>query len=535
MTHRWSNLQTALLVGAAFVVGSASPATSHAQSVLRLISQSDLTVLDPVFSTANIVSNHGYMVYDQLFGLDAKRVPKPQMVDTYQQSADGLVWKFKLRSGLKFSDGKPVDAKDVVASVNRWAARHAAGRTVMTRVKELVATGPDTFEFRFSAPFAPLLAALAEPETPLFIMREKEATTDVNTQISEVVGSGPFLFVKEEWRPGSKAVYRKNPAYVPRSDPPDGFAGAKIAKVDRVEWLYLPDPTTATQALVRGEGDIMEIPPTDLIPILEKDPNVALRVIDKTGTQAIIRPNHLFPPFNNAKARQALLYLVGDQKDTLAVMVGRPDLEIQCWAVFVCNTPLATTAGVGDWAKGNRKANLEKAKQLLKESGYDGRPIVMLDPTDQALIHKGVLVVAEGLREIGANVDLQAMVWTSLLARRQVKDAPGTSSQGWNTFSTWGGGVIIGNPLANPWAASPCDGKNWFGWVCDEELEKMRLEFITAVGPQRDELAKRYQTRFYETVPYIILGQYMAPIAYRKNISGVLDTPRLVLWNIEKK
>ena len=534
MIDRRCAMQTVLLIGAAWVMGLVS-AAAQAQSVLRLISQADLTVLDPVFSTANITSNHGYMVYDQLFGLDSKRIPKPQMVDTYQQSADGLTWKFKLRSGLKFSDGQPVEAKDVVASVKRWAGRHAAGRTVMTRVKELVATGPDTFEFRFSAPFAPLLYALAEPETPLFIMREKEATTDVNTQIGEVVGSGPFLFVKDEWRPGSKAVYRKNPAYVPRSDPSDGFAGAKIAKVDRVEWLYLPDPNTATQALIRGEGDIMEIPPTDLLPILAKDPNVTLQVIDKTGTQAIIRPNHLFPPFNNAKARQALLYLVGDQKDTLAVMVGRPDLEIPCWAVFVCNTPLATTAGVGDWAKGNAKANLEKAKQLLKESGYDGRPIVMLDPTDQALIHKGVLVVAERLREAGANVDLQAMVWASVLSRRQSKDDPAAKSGGWNLFSTWGGGVIIGNPLANPWAASPCDGKNWFGWVCDEELEKMRLEFITATGPQRDELAKHYQTRFYETVPYVILGQYMAPIAYRKNISGVLETPRLVLWNIEKK
>ena len=165
------------------------------------------------------------------------------------------------------------------------------------------------------------------------LMREKEANTDVNTQIAEVVGSGPFLFVKEEWVPGAKAVYRKNPSYVPRPDPPDGFAGAKIAKVDRVEWLYLPDPNTATQALIRGEGDVMEIPPTDLIPILQKDSSVVLQVIDKTGTQAIIRPNHLFPPFDNAKARQALLYLVGDQKDTLAVMVGRPDLEIPCWAV----------------------------------------------------------------------------------------------------------------------------------------------------------------------------------------------------------
>ena len=197
-------------------------------------------------------------------------------------------------------------------------------------------------------------------------------------------------------------------------------------------------------------------------------------------------------------------------------MVGRPDLEIPCWAVFVCNTPLATTTGVGEWAKGNRKANLEKAKQLLKESGYDGRPIVMLDPTDQALITRGFSSWPRGCARSGPRSNLQAMVWASVLSRRQVKDAPGPQSGGWNIFSTWGGGVIIGNPLANPWAASPCDGKNWFGWVCDEDLEKMRLEFITATGPQRDELVKRYQTRFYETVPYIILGQYMAPIAYRK-------------------
>src|SRR5215470_11566675 len=181
MTDRRFAVRTALLIGAAFIMGLPS-AASQAQSVLRLISQADLTVLDPVFSTANITSNHGYMVYDQLFALDGKRVPQPQMVESYTRSADGLVWRFKLRSGLKFSDGSRVEAKDVVASVKRWAGRHAAGRTVMTRVKELVATGPDTFEFRFSQPFVPLLAALAEPETPLFIMREREATTDVNTQ-----------------------------------------------------------------------------------------------------------------------------------------------------------------------------------------------------------------------------------------------------------------------------------------------------------------------------------------------------------------
>ena len=521
-----------ILTGAVTLTGQPD---ARAQTTLRLIATSDLTVLDPNYSTGAIVSSHAYMVYDQLFGLDSKQVPRPQMVDTWSESADKLAWRFTLRDGLKFSDGTPVESKDVVPSIRRWAARHTAGFTMMTRVKEIVAIDPRSFEIRLTAPYPLMLVALAEPENPLFVMREKEAKVDVNEQIKETVGSGPFLFVKEEWRPGSMVVYRKNPDYVPRNEPADGWAGGKIAKVDRVEWLYLPDPTTATQALIRGEGDLIEAPSTDLLPILKRDPNVVLKVLDKAGMQIMLRPNHLHPPFNNAKARQALLYLVGDQKDTLSAMVGQPDLEVPCWAVFFCNTRLASNVGVGDWVKGDKKANHEKAKQLLKESGYDGRPIVIMDPTDTAIVHKGILLIAEELRQIGANINLQPMVWTTQLARRQSKDPPATSPAGWNIFSTWGGSAIIGNPLANAWAASPCDGKNWFGWACDEELEKMRLEFITVIGSEREELVKRYQQRFYESVPYVILVQYQQPIAHRKNISGIVETTRLVLWNIEKK
>ena len=509
-------------------------AGSHAETVLRLIAQADLTVLDPVYSTANITSNHGYMVYDQLFTLDSKFVPRPQMVDTYEKTADGLIWKFKLRNGLRFSDGSPVEGKDVVASIKRWAARHAAGRTMMTHVSEIVATGGQSFEIRFREIFGPVLNALAEPETPLFIMREEEAKTEITEQVKNVVGSGPFLFVKEEWRPANKVVYKRNPTYLPRNEPADGFAGGRVVKVDRVEWLYIPDMTVAIQALINGEADIMEIPPTDLLPLLEKAPNVVLKVIDRIGTQAMIRPNHLIAPFDNPKARQALLYIVGDQEDTLSAMVGRADLEVPCWAVFVCGTPLASDAGIGDWAKGDRKGNLVKARQLLEQSGYSGAPIVVMDPTDQAIIHKAVLVFAQGLHDIGANVDLQAMDWNTMVARRAIKDPPEANKGGWNAFSTWGGGIIIGNPLANPWAASPCDGKNYFGWPCDEELEKTRLEFVTASGVDRDAAVRRYQTRFYETVPYVLLGQYLAPIAFSKNLTGVLDTPRLVLWNIAK-
>jgi peptide/nickel transport system substrate-binding protein len=522
-------LAVALLVGLA-------GAPAAAETVLKIVPQADLKILDPFYTTGNITSNHGYMIYDNLFALDEKLEPKPEMVDTYTLSTDKLVWSFTLRDGLKFSDGAPVEGKDVVASVKRWAARIPAGQAMMRYATEIVATGPKSFEIRLKEPFGPMLLALAAPENPLFIMREKEGLVDPNVQITEAIGSGPFIFVKEEWAPGNKVVYRKNPAYVPRAEKPSGFAGGKIAKVDRVEWLYIPEPATAVQALANGEVDMIEIPAADLLPVLAKNPNVELKVIDRIGAQAVLRPNALVPPFNNPKARQALLYLTGDQKDYLDAMVGNAKLEVPCWAVFVCGTPLASQVGVGDWAKGNHKANIEKAKALFKEAGYSGEKVVVLDPTDQPLAHAQAQVTAAHLKEAGITVDLQAMDWSTMLSRRGSKDDPATNRAGWNIFHTWGGGLAMGNPLTNTGAPTPCDQSNWFGWPCDEELNKTRLTFFAATTPEEQKaVIDKVQAKFFETVPYVPAGQFLAPIAYRKNISGVLDTVRLVLWNIEKK
>jgi peptide/nickel transport system substrate-binding protein len=508
---------------------------ARAQSVLRLVPQADLKILDTVQTTNNITSNHGYMIYDTLFSLNSKLVPQPQMVESHSKSPDGLLWKFKLRPGLKFHDGQAVTAKDAVASILRFSKRIPAGVTMMSFAKEIVATGGDTFEIRLNKPFGLVLETLAGPENPLFITREADAQLDPNTAMTTAIGSGPFMFVREEWVPGSKVVYKKNPDYKPRSEPADGFAGGKLAKVDRVEWLVIPDANTAVQALIKGEVDIIEIPQTDLLPLIRKDPNITVKVIDRVGTQAIYRMNHLIPPFNNAKARQALLYATGDQKDYLASMIGNPEYEKPCWAVFICGTPFETQAGIGDWAKGDKKANVEKAKALLKEAGYKGEKVVILDPVEAHLAHSQAVVTAQKLREIGMNVDLQAIDWGTQSARRQIKDPPEKNPGAWNIFHTWGGGLAMNNPLSNTPTPSACDGKNWFGWPCDEELEKIRLEFPLAPPEKQKEIVERLQKRFYEVVPYIPAGQFYAPIAYRKSLHGILDTPRLVLWNIEKK
>jgi len=128
-------LAAALLIGLAGVPAAA-------ETVLKIVPQADLKILDPFYTTGNITSNHGYMIYDNLFALDEKLEPKPEMVDTYTLSPDRLVWSFTLRDGLKFSDGTPVEGKDVVASIRRWAARIPAGQAMMRYASEIVATDP---------------------------------------------------------------------------------------------------------------------------------------------------------------------------------------------------------------------------------------------------------------------------------------------------------------------------------------------------------------------------------------------------------
>ena len=407
-THRRiRRILSGVIVGTGLSLGAAGAAT--AETVLRIVPQADLKNIDPVWTTAAITANHGYMVYDMLFAMDSNLEPQPQMVDSYDVSDDGLTYTFTLREGLLFHDGSPVEASDAVASIKRWAAKRSDGLAMMERADSLEATDARTFVLKLDEKFGPTIQVLANPTLPLVVMREEEAMTDPNEQVAEVIGSGPFVFAKDEWVPGNKVVYRRFDDYVPRSEPSDGFAGGKVVKVDRVEWIYIPDTNTATQALIAGEVDAYEIPPIDLLPVLEADPDITVKVLDRLGKMGHIRPNHRWPPFDNVKARQALQLLV-DQTAFLAAQVGNPSLEKVCYAVFMCDSPFSTDAHSEPW----RTQDKEKAKQLLAEGGYNGEPIVVLVPTDQQIIYNNVLVMIDLLKEIGVDVVAQSMDWSTL-------------------------------------------------------------------------------------------------------------------------
>src|SRR6516162_7257325 len=310
MAYGMTRREFGIAAGAASLagLGLGLPAKADDTKTLRFIAQSDLRVLDPIWTTAYITRNHGYMVFDTLFAIDAEFAPHPQMVSEHAISPDKLTYQFKLRDGLGFHDGSPVRGVDCVASVKRWMARDGHGQALAGVLDEIKPDGDNGFTIKLKEPLALLLDGLGKVSSlALFVMPERLANTGPFQQITEMVGSGPFKFVKDEFEPGHKVVYVKNTDYVPRNEPTDWASGGKEVKVDRIEWFVVPDDMTKVAALQSGEYDWWENPKADLWPVLAANPDIALAPLDPLGGTGCLRFNFLYPPFDNVKMRQAVL------------------------------------------------------------------------------------------------------------------------------------------------------------------------------------------------------------------------------------
>ena len=526
MSHR-----TGLALGVAALLLAGGP--SSGQTVLRSVMHADLKSIDPVWTTATITRYHGHMVYETLFGIDGQNLPQPQMVRDHTLSADRLTYTFVLRDGLKFHDAQPVTAEDVAASIKRWAARDAAGQMMMRFTKDIVATDARTVTLTLSEPFGLVIDALAQPTaTPAFIVPKRVATTDPGTQIDDPVGSGPFRMAKEQWVPGSRTVYVKNADYVPRSEAASGTAGGRIAKIDRVEWVVLPDAQTTTAALGRGEIDYYEGISADFIPILKGSTGVRVETLSPLGSAGIMRLNHLHPPFDNPAIRRAMLNLV-NQKEILSAAIGDPARYTVCGAILICGSPMGSEAGAEAMiAELPEAERLARAKKALADAGYKGEPVILLHSADHNIFHPVATVLESWLRRGGVNVQLATSDWGTVITRRNRKEA---GASGWHIFLTSGGGFSAANPAFHIPMSAACD-KAWFGWPCDETMEKLRVDWVKAPSLEaRKQVAVEIQKRSMEIVLYIPYGQWQTPIAFRSSLSGILAVPETqVFWNIAK-
>jgi peptide/nickel transport system substrate-binding protein len=501
-----------------------------AGKTITAVMHSDLRIIDPLFTTAYITRDHGYMVYDTLLATDSNFKIQPQMAD-WKVSDDKLTYTFTLRDGLKWHDGAPVTAEDCVASLKRWGKVDNMGQKLMDFTASIEATDAKTITLKLKEPYGLVLESIGKPSSYVpFMMPKRMAETPAGQQMKEQIGSGPFKFVASEFQPGVKSVYEKNKDYVPRKEAPSWTAGGKVVKVDRVEWITMPDAQTVVNALQSGDIDFMENVPFDMLPVLEANTELTIEVSNKFGFQTLGRMNFLYPPFDNVKVRRAA-FLAMNQKDVLDALVGNAKYQKICGAFFVCGTPLETDVGAVSLVKGNGMA---EAKKLLAESGYDGTPVVVMAPGDVTTLKAQPVVAAQLLREAGFKVDLQATDWQTVVARRASQKPP--KEGGWNMFFTNWVAADVSNPVVN--ASIGGRGKNggWFGWAEDAKIEELRDKFARSASPdEQKKIAAEIQKEAYDQVIYIPLGQYLLPSAWRKSLTGVLDGPATpIFWNIDK-
>ena len=524
-------LMTLALAGAlAAAASSPSQAQSPARapSVLRVAPETLSRILDPHFTTSFTTRDLGYLVFDTLFAMDDTFTPQPQMVERYKVSPDKLTWTFELRAGLKWHDGQPVTAADCVASIKRWASRDSMGQVLLRFLASLEATDQSTVTLVLTQPYGLVLESLAKIGAPVpFMMPARIAATPGSEQVKEIVGSGPYRFRADLHEPGVKIVLEKFADYRPRNEPPSWASGAKIAKVDRVEMLGLPDAQTQVSALVRGEVDYLERVPADLLPLIDAKSGAKAEVVSRFGFQAIMRMNHLQPPFDNVKVRQAIARAI-DRSMYAAVVAGDPAFATDCAAVFGCGMPYDSKAGIP-------ARDLAAAKAMIKEAGVDlSKPLVMLHVANAPGIAALGNVTRQVLVDLGFQVDMQAMDFQTFATRR-LNTKP-VSEGGWNLAHTTNSVPDQGNPLSNPFLVASGPPASAWGWPTDPVTEELRLKFATAADEaSRKDIAAQIQARSYEQVLYLPLAQFTTPSAWRNDLQGVLKSPVMLLYNIDRK
>lgn len=515
----------------ALAVPLAMPSLARAagSTTLKFVPQADLAVLDPVWTTATVTRNHAFLVFDTLFGQDSSYKAQPQMAEGAVASDGGKTWTIKLRDGLMFHDGSKVLARDCVASVQRWGKKDAFGQALMAATDAITAPDDKTIVFKMKRPFALLPDALAKFTAYVPVMMpERLAKTDPGVQVSEMVGSGPFTFNAKERMAGARVVYEKFAGYKPAPGAASLTAGGKVVHFDRVEWQIIPDSATAAAALQSGEIDWWETPPNDYLPLLKKHKDIKVELIDPTGSIAILRMNHLYPPFNNPAIRRVVVEAVR-QADYMTAVAGT---DSSMWrtgvGVFTPGTPMASKDGLSALAG---TTPWDKVKKDLIAAGYKGEKVVMLSTSDLPVLTAESQVGADMFRKMGFNLDEQVMDWGSVVSRRAKKSPP--DQGGWNVFFTGWSGTDMFNPAGH--LSLRGNGMNaWFGWPNIPKIETLRDAWFNApTVADQQKICAAIQLEVLKEVPYIPLGQYFTDQAYRANLTGVLKGMPL-FWNLKR-
>ncbi|MEI4474093.1 ABC transporter substrate-binding protein [Frigidibacter sp. MR17.24] len=523
MTLRTCLLTLTCAAALAVPAALAPAAPARAATDMKAVLEAEIVTLDPHATGAYITRTFGFMVFDMLFAMDSKGEIKPQMVDSWTTSDDGLTWTFTLRDGLKFHDGAPVSGADVAASITRWMPQSMMGKLLKEAGGVVEGGDGNTFTITVTTPFPLMTTVLGHTSSPSpFIMPARLAATPIGQPLPEIVGSGPFVYDPAKHQPGASMTLTRFADYVPRDEPADFLAGGKVVNVDELTIDVIPDALTATSALNAGDIDYMQYLPFDMLPMEEADPNVEVMNFHGGNMFMGYYPiNFRNPPFDNPKIRQ-VLYSFVDQTSVLAAMGLSEQYTVpDCQSWFMCGMPYETTAG----SLFPEKVSIEAGKEALAASGYKGEEIVILQATDLEAARVSSAVLYEWMRQVGFNVKLEAMDWASLLSTRKDEKA-------WHIYGIHSLGVDLGNPMTNFMTARNCMPMP--GWYCDDAIGKALDGFRTADGADAQKAAADEVSRaVYAANTGLMWGQFAQPAGLKAGVTDMIPSAIPVFWNVK--
>lgn len=522
-----------IATSAGLVAAATAPARAQRADprVLRFIPQANLTSLDAVWTTAGITNTHGYTVFDTLYGTDDTGAIRPQMAEGQTVSEDGLTWTIRLREGLKWHDGERVLGRDCAASIARWSKRDVFGQSLAAVTEDITAPDDRTIRIRLKRRFPMLLNALGKTASNMpLMMPERLAATDPFRQVTEMVGSGPYRFLRDEYVSGSRVAYARFDGYVPRQEPAQNTTGGKVAHFERVVWTVMPDSATAAAAMQANEADWWDQVNPDLTPLLRRSRDLRVAVFDPLGYQGMLRFNHLHAPFDKLGVRRAILYAARQDDYMRAITGNDPEIFSECHSVWPCGSPYGIETQPAE-TRGN-PPSLDRAKQMLRDAGYNGEKVVIINPSDLPSIGPFGLVTYDLLQKLGMNVELVETDWGSVVQRRSSREP--VERGGWSIFHTWWTAPSVTTPATAPGVRGQGAG-GWFGWYANPRVEELNGEWLVADGEaEQARLAEEIQQESYRQIPFVPLGRYFIRTAHRAELSGFLRSGSCYPWNVKR-
>jgi peptide/nickel transport system substrate-binding protein len=504
---------------------------------LRVVSQGSIATLDPVFSQFGVTNAVASQFYDRTFGWGRDLNPVPQMIDTWDLSADGLTWTLTLRDGLRFHDLDPVTAADVAQSFERWLPSTFPYAVMMVNFAADPWTNvidDSTFQLKMSEPYGAVLDSIAPPHKVPIIMKERLAQTPYTEAVTEHIGSAPYKFAL--WNPGDRIILERFEEYVPRTDPPNGFGGRLNAYIDRIIWLEIPDEETKIAGLESGEWDVVDNAGLDFFQRLNSNPDLTVSQL-KPGLRSNIMLNPWQYPFGNdaADAPEGELFTdnaklmrravaVGTDIEATMQGIGPRDLWILCDRIYYCGTPFGNDTDVraGGSKSGDEHGlyynenDKDKARQMALDAGYAGETLTLLNPNDYSTITPVGIVMKQEMEEMGFVVESPNRDWATVVTIF-------TTQENWHANSSWSGHAVTTDPINNEEAA----GGAAF-WPTIPEMLDLRVAWAKELDPaKRRAIRMDVEELHYTQVTVVFLGTFFGITPHTAELVNFPPNPKV--------